>query len=80
MARAAASQLTAHVRLLVTWVGAPAAAIVCAVVSYQSSATDGRGSAGAATAVGPMAEAASSDAAPSANKNGRVAVGLTGNS
>jgi hypothetical protein len=53
-ARVAAVQPIAQVRLFVTWVGAPAAAIVSAVTSYHSSATSVGGvvpAAGADTSV-----------------------------
>ncbi|MGW7787161.1 hypothetical protein [Streptomyces tricolor] len=73
MARAAASQPMAHVRLFVLCVGAPPAAMVAAVVSYQSRATDERGCSAtpAAAADGTVTEAASRTAEPSATRTGR---------
>lgn len=70
VACAAAIQLIAHVRLLVICVGAPAAATVRAVVSYQSSTTDP-----GAAAEGTAAVRARSAAEPHGEQHGTDADG-----
>jgi hypothetical protein len=64
----------AHVRLLVIWVGVPAAAMVSVVASYQARDVDVRP---AAEACGTTTDAVNSAAAPRITRAGRVLVGLT---